>query len=82
MLGQLNAITSYENTRISKIKVPTTIITGQDDLLVAPKHSQYLANQISNNQLIEIENCGHMVQFEQPDTLSSIINKALAIQDN
>lgn len=56
-----------------KIKCPSLIICGEDDLLKRPKFSRIIAENIDQSELIFIPDCGHVAIFEKPEELKSII---------
>ncbi|MBP9741762.1 MAG: alpha/beta hydrolase [Burkholderiales bacterium] len=76
MFGQLNACLKHDaKNELVRIKCYTSIITGDDDVLVNPRHSTYLHSAIINSTFNCISNAGHMVQLEQPQELANIIIK-------
>jgi len=46
--------------------VPTLVVTGKDDALVAWQNSQLLAEQIPGARLVLLEPAGHCFWLEQP----------------
>ncbi len=56
---------------VSKIKVPTLILVGNQDVMTPVKYSTYLQDKIEGSLLHVIESAGHSVMLEQ----SSIFNK-------
>ncbi len=63
--------------RLNEIRVPTLVITGDDDRIVPTEYSLRLADDIPNAQLVVIENCGHMPQEECPKEFMQAINEFL-----
>jgi len=59
--------------RLDRIKTPTLIITGMEDLLIPPKNSLILANRINGSWLIRLENAGHGLFGEYPSELARIV---------
>lgn len=45
--------------RLDQIKVKTLVVQAQSDLLVNPKHSEALASQLPNAQLLSFADAGH-----------------------
>jgi pimeloyl-ACP methyl ester carboxylesterase len=70
MVRQAMAIDAWKGTsdRLGGILNPTLLITGKEDLLVVPRNARYLSENIPNAQLILIENAGHGLMFQYPDT--------------
>jgi len=58
---------------VEKIMLPTLIIVGADDKFIPPKLSQYLSNNIKNNRLEIIPDCGHFLMLEKPEVLNRLI---------
>jgi len=62
---------------LHKIKVPTLILCGEQDLLTPVKYSKYLHEGIFNSSLTIIPEAGHMVMSEQPELLNRAIETFL-----
>jgi pimeloyl-ACP methyl ester carboxylesterase len=58
---------------IKKIKAPTLIIHGTDDVCFSSEHAILLNKSISNSKLKIIEGMGHMFAFSQADSISNEI---------
>ena len=60
---------------LSKIKVRTLVINGQQDGVITPKIAQLVRRGIEGSQITLIENCGHFPFGEQPEaTTKAILN--------
>ncbi|MGG2119889.1 alpha/beta hydrolase [Bacillus bombysepticus] len=59
--------------KIKSIDIPSLIITGDDDVIISPRHSNFLSNQIKNSNIIRINKGGHYVQVEQPEIVANNI---------
>jgi pimeloyl-ACP methyl ester carboxylesterase len=55
--------------------IKVLIIHGKDDILVPVANSKRLAKVIPGAQFVEIENCGHMPQEEQPERFVEEVQK-------
>lgn len=55
---------------LSEIAVPTLVVTGADDEVMAPAESAALAAAIRGSRLEVIPDAGHMVAWEQPAAFS------------
>lgn len=66
---QAIAIGKWEGTcsRISSINNKTLVIAGNEDVLVPPVNSEYLASKIPNSKLILVDGAGHALMFQYPD---------------
>ncbi len=60
-------------SHISKIKSPTLIIAGQEDILIPPKYSRMLSEEIENSELVIIQDCAHVPPIEKPEEFNSIV---------
>jgi hypothetical protein len=59
--------------RLDEINVPTLLITGDTDTVVATADTEALANMIKHSVLFVIPNSGHLAQEETPaDTMKAI----------
>ena len=63
--------------RVTDIKLPTLIIVGSADRMTPPKYGQYLHNQISGSQLVEIKDGGHMMAIEKPTEVAQAVTRFL-----
>ena len=52
--------------QLGNIRVPTLVLTGQEDVLVLPEQSEQLAEALPNAEFVSLENCGHLPQEECP----------------
>lgn len=59
---------------LKTIAQPTMIIVGSDDFFTPVADMKIVANEITNSELVIIQNAGHMPNMEQPD----IFNRAIA----
>ena len=52
--------------RVKDVRVPTLVITGDDDRIVPTQQSLRLARELPGAELVVIPNCGHVPQEECP----------------
>jgi pimeloyl-ACP methyl ester carboxylesterase len=50
--------------KLGAIKVPTGIIWGREDTLTALAGGQMLAKEIAGSEMVILDHCGHVPQFE------------------
>lgn len=55
------------------IRLPTTIVVGDHDLMTPLPQSEHMARRISGSSLVVLPGCGHMVMLERPDELNRAI---------
>jgi pimeloyl-ACP methyl ester carboxylesterase len=59
--------------RLAEIKIPTLLITGDTDVVVATADTEALATMIEDSSLVVIPNSGHLAQEENPvETMKAI----------
>ncbi|MHA1225551.1 MAG: alpha/beta fold hydrolase, partial [Candidatus Hodarchaeales archaeon] len=58
---------------ISKIKIPTLILIGENDKMTPIKYSKYLNEKISNSQIKIIPDSGHYVFQEKVEEVNNSI---------
>ncbi len=57
--------------------VPTLIVTGDDDVIISPRHSRQLHQKIAGSTLLVVPGGGHYVQVEQPERIAGAISQFL-----
>jgi pimeloyl-ACP methyl ester carboxylesterase len=58
---------------LASIRVPTTVVVGDHDVITPPDQSEALAEGIAGAELIILRGCGHMVMLERPAELDDAI---------
>jgi 3-oxoadipate enol-lactonase len=59
--------------RISAITAPALIIVGEEDILIPPKYSRILHENIKGSQLVTLKNCGHVPPIEKPEEFNETV---------
>ncbi|WP_409202839.1 alpha/beta fold hydrolase [Vibrio sp. SS-MA-C1-2] len=59
---------------LSKITVPTLVMTGSDDLLCPMVNHTLINDTISESELHVIDGCGHLSTMEKPQQVGSILS--------
>ena len=69
--NDLAACNAYQNalTAAAQVKVPTTVILGERDMMTPARAGKTLAAAIPNARTIVLSGAGHMMMVEQPDEL-------------
>jgi 3-oxoadipate enol-lactonase len=62
---------------VSRIQVPTLAIYGEYDQLTPPRYHEYLAEEIPDAELVEIEGAAHMTMLEQPAAFNDAVERFL-----
>ncbi|MEP7315102.1 MAG: alpha/beta fold hydrolase [Sphingomicrobium sp.] len=69
-----------QSDRVGTIAIPTLILCGNEDSITPPALSDDLASAISGATFALIARCGHLANFEQPDTFNRLVEQFLADQ--
>ncbi len=76
--GDYSACNNFDvMDQVTGIKLPTLIIVGSADQMTPPKYGQYLHDQISGSQLVEIKDGGHMMAIEKPTEVAQAVTRFL-----
>jgi pimeloyl-ACP methyl ester carboxylesterase len=62
----------------AKVKAPTLVLAGADDLATPPSLARSLSSQIAGARLAVVPNAGHMLTLEQSDAFHSALGELLA----
>jgi pimeloyl-ACP methyl ester carboxylesterase len=78
-LRQQRAIMSRPDSRptLPQISCPTLLIFGRQDAITTMDHQQEMVSAIANARLNVVENCGHMVTLERPETVNTYLGDFL-----
>jgi len=73
-LNQLNAVKSFDlRSKVEKLKLPTLIVAGDEDLVIPPKNAQWLHEHIKGSKMVMLETVGHMIPLESPERLTKLV---------
>lgn len=61
--------------QLDRVKLPTLILWGADDVVIPPTAGRKLNTLIAASKLVIIDNCGHTPQEEQPERVLDEIHK-------
>ena len=79
ILSQVVATQGHDTVeRLGQIKVPTLVITGDNDLLIPSACSDVLADKIPGAKLVKIAGGSHGFNFETPDVFNKEVIDFLA----
>ncbi len=74
LASEVNPLLSW--FRIQEAKVPSLYVMGAEDHMFLPSISK-LVSKHKNTRLEIVENCGHVVNIEQPDVFNKLVIKYL-----
>jgi pimeloyl-ACP methyl ester carboxylesterase len=62
---------------LSRITVPTLVITGEEDILIPVDESRSMANAVTGATLVLVPRAGHLANLEQPDAFNTALHEFL-----
>jgi pimeloyl-ACP methyl ester carboxylesterase len=68
-----SAVSVATKEKLSKLAVPTLILWGRDDHLIAPASAEKFKDAIAGSELVFYPEAGHLPQWEQPDRTATDI---------
>jgi len=76
---ELAAVRVDRRPDLPKIKCPTIVVCGRDDVATPLAFSEEIATAIKSSELIVIEQCGHLITMEKPEETNAILRKWLSV---
>ena len=77
-LGDMRACDRFDRlAHVGDLHLPALILAGTLDQMTPPKYSEYLAGKIQEAELVLVEEAGHMLMLERPETLGSAVSTFL-----
>ena len=67
-------------SHLSKISIPTLVITGTVDVSVPAANSLVIAEKITGSWLVQIKGAGHGLMYQYPEKLSKVLQLFLQQQ--
>jgi pimeloyl-ACP methyl ester carboxylesterase len=74
---ELAAVRVDRRPDLPRIKCPTIVVCGRDDVATPLAFSEEIAAAIKGSELTVIEQCGHLVTMEKPAETNAILKKWL-----
>jgi pimeloyl-ACP methyl ester carboxylesterase len=63
--------------RLHRIRVPTLVVWGRDDVLVPAVYADDFGGGIAGSRVEVIDDCGHVLQADQPERTWTVISRFL-----
>jgi pimeloyl-ACP methyl ester carboxylesterase len=63
--------------RLWRVTCPTLVVHSTEDHLIPPAHCQYYADNIAGARHVEVPEAGHMLPWEKPEDLATLIHDFL-----
>jgi 3-oxoadipate enol-lactonase len=80
-LCQVGGLLSWNAAaRVSRLRVPTLVLHGDSDRIIAPEQGQWLARQIPGARFSLIPDAGHMLMTDQPEMVERHVQEFLERQ--
>ena len=58
---------------LPKIRVPTLVLAGSDDLVAPAKMMERMAQKIPGSEYVCLSGCGHLGPMDQPDAFNTAL---------
>lgn len=68
--------------QISRIRVPTLVIVGENDVATTPDKARNIVERIQGARLATVPGAGHMSPIEQPEFITQLLSEFLASVDS
>ncbi len=66
VLADFTACSRFDaQDRVAGITLPVLVLTGENDRMVPPKHSQALADALPGGEMVTVPGCGHFLHLER-----------------
>jgi 3-oxoadipate enol-lactonase len=76
--GQMLAVTSHDaSARVSELRMPTLLVTGNVDRLIPSENTRTLATAIPHARVVMLDGVGHMFWVEAPEATESAMRAFL-----
>lgn len=75
LIAQNRAVMARADQRplLPTIACPTLVLVGRSDVLTPPEHAQEMAATIPGARLEILDECGHMLTWEQPQRINTLL---------
>jgi pimeloyl-ACP methyl ester carboxylesterase len=80
LIAQNRAVMARADMRalLPQIACPTLVVVGETDLLTPTEHAQEMAALVPGARLEQLQRCGHMLTWEQPQRVNALLIDWLA----
>jgi pimeloyl-ACP methyl ester carboxylesterase len=70
--------TGPDVSQVSKLKAPTLVVVGAEDVVITPDNAATVAKCIPGARLEVVPNAGHSVYFEKPEIFNELVGRFLS----
>ena len=79
----LHALMGFDRrAHLSQLSMPVSLIAASDDRHAPPRVMRGMAERMPNAQYVEIEGCGHLMNFEKPEAFNAALIGFLQSMDD
>lgn len=75
------ALANAQAAPIEEIKVPTLLVTGDQDGVAPPPAVEAMASRIAGSKAVVLKGCGHWTTFERPQECTNELSNFLTVTD-
>jgi 3-oxoadipate enol-lactonase len=77
--GTLRGLAARPDRRgdLARIRVPTLVLVGEEDVIAPPAESESMAAAIAGSRLERVQDAGHMAPLEKPGACNAVIRSFL-----
>jgi len=68
---------SYD--RLPRVRSPTLVVTGTDDIVIPPANAIMLSERISGARLVQVPGAGHGLMYQCPGKFAKVVQEFLGI---
>ncbi len=68
--------------RLGRVRVPTTVVVGTDDVTIGPEHSRVLADGIPHATLVQVQGARHGIVLERPTVIAEVVRELVMREDS
>jgi 3-oxoadipate enol-lactonase len=80
IMAQLQACVAHDtNARLAALEMPTLVVHGTEDQLLAVENGQLIASRVPGSRLEILEGIGHMFFWEQPEPSAELVRSHAAV---
>jgi pimeloyl-ACP methyl ester carboxylesterase len=63
---------------LAKIRAPTLVIAGEDDVAIPPAHAEAIAAAVPRSSVIRVPDAAHLVNVDRPEVVADGLVRHLA----
>ncbi len=76
--GQRRELWQHSHDILRALRVPTLFVHGEHDVVLPARHSRLAHALTPGSRLVELADCGHTPQLEQPEVFNGLLDRLVA----